>query len=150
MKWQIASIKKIVHPAEVQFFSDGTGNATGEYFRLQGSDFPANRLSAKKVLTSIDFKIALYLDSLSDHNIQLCYFTPYSATPAICINVKAGSSASVATFNHLPFGNGTQVSILHTNIIGTPGMLSRPSGLEIVTFNYKYMADVPAAHMKLH
>ena len=150
MNWRFASVQKIVQPEDVLFFSNGTGNATGEYFRLQGSDFPANRLSTKKILTSVDFKTALYMDSLSDHDIQLCYFTPYCTTPAICINVKAGCSASITAFNALPFGTGSQVSILHANITGFPGMLSQPSGPEVVTFNYKYMADVPAIHMKLH
>lgn len=133
-----SNITTTATPANVLILSNGSGLVAGEYFGpLTVASF--NGHSGNGIidtLTSINYTVASYPGATAD-NPKLCYYAPYTATSTNCVNVAAGSSGTITTFNGMQFGPAAEVSITHS-ITGTPNASLKPSGQETVVFNYSY------------
>lgn len=130
------TIIKTVNPPIMTVYSIGSGSSLSQFY-LSSSDFPSGTLGATKTLYSIDWTTASYPIIGGAETLDLCYYQPYTSSPAGCITVFPNSSGSTTAFNNYRFGNGSSLIITH-RVTGTTQNIYYPSGKESVAFKYKY------------
>ncbi len=130
------SITKSASAAIVTVYSNGTALPSLATMFVNAADFLSGTLNKPKKLTSLSYTVAAYPKAITD-SVQVCYFQPYQASPALCVPVASGSSGTTTQFNALTFDQGVELEIRH-DFTGNPGDSLQPSRKEGVTLNYSY------------
>lgn len=129
------SFTKTSTAPNITVYSNGSASTALTNFMVNSTDFPSGVLSKAKTLTLVRYSLASYPAAITE-NVQLCYYRPYTASPAKCISVTLGSSSTTTEFNSYTFNNGAQLQV-RRDVTGAPGQL-QPSRQESVTIEYSY------------
>lgn len=120
----------------IKILSNGSTPIALTSFMVGSTDFPSGVLNKTKTLRLVKYSLASYPAAITE-KVQLCYYRPYTASPAKCIFVTPGSSSTTSEFNSYTFDNGIQLQV-RRDITGAPGSQLQPSRKESVTVEYNY------------
>ena len=130
------SLTKTGTAPTVDLLSTGTAPVALTSLIVVSTDFPSGTSSKTKTLTKVSYSAAAYTAATTE-SLQLCYYRPYTAAAAKCIDITPGSTSSTTDFNSYTFGNGSELQFRHT-VTGAASAHLSPSRKESVTAEYSY------------
>ncbi|EAR6896115.1 hypothetical protein K5J60_004198 [Salmonella enterica] len=130
------SFTKTSTAPSITVYSDGSASTALTSFMVSSTDFPSGTLNKPKTLTQVRYSLASYPGASSEY-VQLCYYRPYTASAAKCIDVNPGTTSNTSDFNSYTFDNGVQLQV-RRDVTGAPGSQLRPSRQESVTLEFNY------------